>query len=63
MHINTEELIDIKAVIKRLDRTSATIYSMIKRGNFPTGVKVGNSRLWPQAEVETWIAENRKEAN
>ena len=63
MTIDTEGLIDIKAVIKRLDRTSATIYSMIKRGNFPAGVKVGNSRLWPRGEVEAWYRNHRKEAN
>lgn len=59
MNINTDSLIDIKAVIMRVNLTTAAIYARIKAGTFPAGVKIGNARMWHKEEVEEWTANNR----
>ena len=28
----------------------------IEKEGFPPGIKVGNTRLWPESEVKAWLA-------
>ena len=59
MNVNTDTLIDIKAVIMLANLTPAAIYARIKAGTFPAGVKIGNARMWYKEEIEAWTAVNR----
>lgn len=59
MNVNTDNLIDVKAVIMMVNLTPAAIYARIKAGTFPAGVKIGNARLWHKEEIETWTAKKR----
>lgn len=58
MVVDTEELVDVKELVKRLNLTPSNIYSRIKRGTFPAGIKVGWGRLWLRDEIEDWRRQN-----
>ena len=48
---------------RRIVNNRQTLSNWIKNHNFPPGIKVGpNTRVWPEDEVEAWIAEQRETA-
>ena len=39
------------------------LYKWIRNNGFPPGIKIApNTRVWPEDEVERWIAERRETA-
>lgn len=45
-----------------LPLSAATIWRMVKRGDFPAPVKLGlNSTAWPLADVEDWLGRRQAE--
>lgn len=36
------------------------IFNLIKRGNFPEGIKIGRCRRWKLKEIQTWIEKQSK---
>lgn len=36
-----------------------TLLRWIEKEGFPAGIKVGNTRLWPESEVNAWLASHR----
>jgi predicted DNA-binding transcriptional regulator AlpA len=50
-------------VDRRIVNNRQTLSNWIKHHGFPAGIKVGpNTRVWPEDEVEQWIAGRRREA-
>lgn len=45
----------IDEVIKKCGLGRTTIYSLIKKGQFPSPVKVGRLSLFPDREINDWI--------
>ncbi|MCB1660361.1 MAG: AlpA family transcriptional regulator [Pseudomonadales bacterium] len=49
-------IIRLREVINRVGLCRATIYNLIKKGQFPNQVSLGlNSVGWIESEVQTWI--------
>lgn len=40
----------------------ATVYAMIKTGEFPRPIKMGRRSLWVESEVQAWIASRIEDA-
>lgn len=57
-------LMDAKAVSDYVGFSKATLYNMVRDGEFPKPVRV-SSRLsrWLQSEVDTWIQSRAEERN
>jgi prophage regulatory protein len=52
-----KRLMMAKEVIKMTGLNKSTFYELIKRGEFPQGVNIGNSyRRWRFCDVEDWLA-------
>lgn len=49
-------LIDLQEVRRLTSLSRSQIYSLMQRGQFPSGVKIGRSARWVQPEVNTWIS-------
>jgi predicted DNA-binding transcriptional regulator AlpA len=49
-------LADAKAVGRVLDLSWRTVYRLADAGKIPAGFKLGASRRWDLAEIETFIA-------
>ena len=48
-------------VERRIVNNRQTLSNWIKHHGFPPGIKVGpNTRVWPEKEVEAWIAAQRE---
>jgi prophage regulatory protein len=52
---NTERLLTIHQVIRRVGLSRNTIYSLIRKGEFPKQVKIGYSSRWLESEIDTWM--------
>nr|WP_319517097.1 AlpA family phage regulatory protein [uncultured Cohaesibacter sp.] len=50
-----DRLIGINEVCRLLSRSKASIYRDIKRGTFPSQIKVGCSAKWRMSEVDKII--------
>ena len=48
-------LYSVKQLSAAINLTRTSIYSLIKKGAFPTPIKVGKRSLWARKEVEQWI--------
>lgn len=56
-----EQYYRMRELVKMLKLTHAGIYYLIKRGQFPKGIKLGTkSRAWSESEIKAWL-ESRKE--
>ena len=44
----------IEEVLARYQLARATLYALIRRGEFPGGIKVGALRRWPLAALDAW---------
>jgi predicted DNA-binding transcriptional regulator AlpA len=49
-------LISMSTLTVMLQRSRASIYRDIARGDFPKPLKLGRSSRWPLADVEAYIA-------
>lgn len=50
-------LLPLAAVLERVGVCKGTVYSWMRRGEFPRPLRVGpNSVRWSSLEVERWIA-------
>lgn len=57
-----EGMAKIEKVEKIAGITRSTIYDYIKRGVFPSPVRITPSRVaWHIADVEAWVAERQRE--
>ena len=45
----------IKDVLDSVALSRATLYRLVNNGDFPQPVKVGNSTMWVQKEVDDWM--------
>lgn len=48
-------LLNIQQVSAKVNLTQNWIYSRIKSGTFPHGIKIGSARLWPIEDIEAWL--------
>ena len=48
-------LIRLPEVTKKIGLCRATVYQMIKKGQFPAPIKVRNASLWTEDEVDAWV--------
>jgi excisionase family DNA binding protein len=55
-----ERLLTIHQVADRLAISLRTLESMIARGEAPPHVRVSKLRRWEPAELDAWIAGNRR---
>ena len=51
----TEQILTIEEVAKHLRVTRATIYNLLKDGNFPPGFKVGRVRRWKLSQIQEFM--------
>jgi excisionase family DNA binding protein len=56
----TSRLGNAKAVGRMLDLSWRTVYRLADAGKLPAGFKIGASRRWNLAEVESWVANGCK---
>jgi prophage regulatory protein len=55
----TDRLLKFEELPHGLGRTKT--YDMIAKGEFPQPVKIGTASRWSEAEVNSWIAERKKQ--
>ena len=48
-------LLTVKDVGERLKLSKAAIYCLMKSGKFPTGIKIGSARRWPEEQLDEFI--------
>ena len=54
--------IDLKEVIKMTSLKTTSIYSMMKKGNFPKSIKITSDRVaWLESDIEDWINKKIKQ--
>ena len=49
------DLLTVKELAAKLKITVQTVYSLIKAGQLPAGVKIGKSRRWNWEQVNEFI--------
>lgn len=52
----TPIFISSKEIARILGISKSGVFNLLKRGEFPVGIKVGRNRRWRLSEVEDWIA-------
>jgi predicted DNA-binding transcriptional regulator AlpA len=50
-----ERLLPMRAVRDQVALHPATVYGLIKAGEFPQPIKMGRRSLWIESEVQAWI--------
>lgn len=50
-----EQLLRITEVMEMTTLADATIYKLMKEGEFPRPIKRGKTSLWLTSEIEAWI--------
>lgn len=53
-------MLRIEQVISLFPVSRVTVYRLIKSGQFPSPVKMGNTNLWRYAELRKWIDGRQK---
>jgi len=64
MSVNTKELVRLRDLVQALGLCKASIYNLMKTGDFPRPVKLtpsGRSVAWRVSEIRQWI-ESREQA-
>ena len=51
----------MKELAAQLKVTKTTLFSLMKRGQFPAGIRIGRCRRWNIDEIDRW-AEAQQEA-
>lgn len=55
-HSQTPRIIRLSEVVARVGLCRASIYNLIKAGDFPAQIQLGlNSVGWVESEVQSWI--------
>ena len=55
---NRERLLTMDQVRERVTLSKQEIYRRIRRGEFPSQVRIGVSRVaWVESEIQEWIAQ------
>lgn len=63
MNEQQERLIRITEVEDTVGLTKGAIYGRIRRGEFPSPVRVGDRAVrWLESEIQSWIADRVREA-
>ncbi len=57
-----DRFIKIRAVMDRVGLSSTSIYTFMKRGEFPPNIKVGRTSLWSEYSINAWMDEKKTEA-
>ena len=47
--------VNAKTLAKSLGISRVGLLSLVKRGEFPAGVKLGHSRRWSVAQISAWL--------
>ena len=50
-----ETVLTIEEVAKHLRVTKATIYNLLRDGNFPAGFRVGRVRRWQLSQIQEFM--------
>lgn len=50
------ELVRISVIVEMLQRSRASIYRDIGKGEFPKPLKIGSSSRWLLAEIQEYVA-------
>ncbi|HDR9017870.1 AlpA family transcriptional regulator [Burkholderia multivorans] len=52
-----DQVMRMKDVVKKIGLCRATVYAMIKRGEFPRPIRIGERATgWRESELEAWLA-------
>jgi prophage regulatory protein len=52
------KLLRVPQVLDRLGCSRSTLYKMVRKGQFPQQMKIGEKiSAWPEAQVERWLAD------
>lgn len=52
-----QRMLSLPMVIERIPLSAATIYRMVKRGEFPKPRRISPGRKgWPESQIDAWIA-------
>ncbi|WP_073034603.1 helix-turn-helix transcriptional regulator [Roseovarius pacificus] len=49
------DLLSVSTLVEMLQRSRASIYRDIQRGEFPRPLKLGSSSRWRRSEIEAYI--------
>ena len=56
MHKNSKEFLTVQDLADRYSLNKGTIYSLLRTGKLPAGVKIGRSRRWKLCVIEAFEA-------
>ena len=56
MEKNSKEFLTVKDLADRYSLNKCTIYSLLRAGKLPAGVKIGRSRRWKLCVIEAFEA-------
>lgn len=51
----------IKDLTRALGLSRSNIYSKMRQGLFPSGIKIGASRRWPGPDILAWLEQQRNQ--
>lgn len=54
MNILNERFLSSKEIGLIFGISKSGVFNMLKRGEFPEGIKVGRNRRWTLSEVQAW---------
>ena len=54
-----DKLLALPEVRDAVGLSSATLYRMIERGDFPCPVKIGRAARWPASEIKAFIEKQK----
>ena len=52
---NKIRLISLSEVTNQIRISSATVYRLIERGEFPKQIKLGQRSFWDQSEIDSYL--------
>jgi prophage regulatory protein len=54
--IDDIRLLRVEQVLEVVPVSRATLYRMIKQGEFPAPIHIGSLSVWPYSEVQNWVS-------
>lgn len=51
----SERLLRRPEIQDKVELGRSALYDLIKRGQFPTPIKIGRSSFWVESEIDSWI--------
>jgi prophage regulatory protein len=51
----SERLLRRPGIQDKVELGRSALYDLIKRGQFPTPIKIGRSSFWVESEIDSWI--------